>query len=50
MVSVHQWSGRLGLNPKLSCTKNSKMALDVPLLNTQHYNVCIKGKWSNPGK
>ena len=26
------------------------MALDGSLLNTQFYKVCIKGKWSNPGK
>ena len=26
------------------------MVLDVSLLNTQHYKVQIKGKWSNPGK
>ena len=29
--------------------KTSKMALDASLLNTQHYEVRIKGKWSNPG-
>ena len=26
------------------------MVLDISLLNTQHYNVRIKVKWSNPGK
>ena len=26
------------------------MVLDASLLNTQHYKVHIKGKWSNPGK
>ena len=26
------------------------MVLDASLLNTQHYNVRIKSKWSNPGK
>ena len=26
------------------------MVLDVSLLNTQHYKVWIKDKWSNPGK
>ena len=27
----------------------SQFALDATLLNTQHYKVRIKGKWSNPG-
>ena len=27
-----------------------KMVLDASLLNTQHYKVQIKGKWSNPGE
>ena len=27
-----------------------KMVLDAALLNTQHYKVGIKGRWSNPGK
>ena len=31
-------------------TKTQKMVLDAALLNTQHYKVSIKGKWSNPGK
>ena len=26
------------------------MVLDVSLLNTQHYKVRIKGRWSYPGK
>ena len=26
------------------------MVLDAPLLNTQHYKVQIKGKWSNSDK
>ena len=30
--------------------KTQKTALDASLLNTQHYKVWIKGKWSNPGK
>ena len=30
--------------------KTQKMVLDASLLNTQHYKVWIKGKWSNPGK
>ena len=28
--------------------KPQKMELDVSLLNTQHYKVWIKVKWSNP--
>ena len=30
--------------------KTQKMVLDAFLLNTQHYKVQIKGKWSNPVK
>ena len=30
--------------------KTQKMVLDVSLLNTQHFKVWIKGKWSNSGK
>ena len=30
--------------------KTQKMVLDDSLLNTQHYKVRIRGKWSNPGK
>ena len=30
--------------------KTQKIVLDASLLNTQHYNAQIKGKWSNPGK
>ena len=29
--------------------KTHKMAIDASLLNTQHYKVYIKGKWSNQG-
>ena len=29
--------------------KTQKVILDVSLLNTQHYKIWIKGKWSNPG-
>ena len=31
-------------------TKTQKMVLDASLLNTQHYKVQIKDKWSNPEK
>ena len=37
--SVCQWPERLGFNPRLSHTKDSKM-----VLNTQHYKVRIKGE------
>ena len=30
--------------------KTQKMVVGVSLLNTQHFKVRIKGKWSNPGK
>ena len=48
--SVCQWSGRLGFNPRLNHMKDSKMVLDVSLLNTQYSKVWIKGEWSNPEK
>ena len=38
-----------GFNPRSSHIKDLKMVLDAALLNTQHYKVRIKGKWSNPG-
>ena len=44
LMSVCQWSGRLGFNSKLSHTKDSKMVLDAALLSTQHYKVRIMGK------
>ena len=31
-------------------SKTQKMVLDASLLNTKHYKVWIKSKWSNPGK
>ena len=36
--------GRLGFNPRLHYTKDSKMVLDAALLITQHYKLRIKGK------
>ena len=30
--------------------KTKKILLDASLLNTQLYEVWIKGKWGNPGK
>ena len=41
---LYQWPRRPGFNPSLSHTKDSKMVLDVSLLNTQHYKVRIKSK------
>ena len=29
-------------------SKTQKIVLDVSVLNTQHYQVYIKGKWCNP--
>ena len=29
---------------------HTKKVLDASLLNTKHYHVWIKDKWSNPGK
>ena len=42
--------GDQGLIPGQVITKTQKMVLDSSLLNTQHYKVQIKRKWSNPGK
>ena len=47
---VCQWSGRMGFNPRLYHTKDSKKwHLMHPCL-IQHYKVRIKGKWRNPRK
>ena len=40
--------GKLGFNLRLSHTQ--KMVFDASLLNTQHYKLWIKAKWSYPGK
>ena len=42
--------GDLGSIPGRVIPKTQKMVLDATLLNTQHYNIRIKVKWSNPGK
>ena len=42
--------GDLGSIPGRVIPKTQKMVLDASLLNTQHYKIRIKGKWSNPGK
>ena len=47
---IYQWPWRLGLNPRSSHPNDKKLVLDITLLNTQHYKVRIKIKWSNPGK
>ena len=36
--------GDLGSIPDHVISKTLKMVLDISLLNTQQYNVCIKGK------
>ena len=35
--------------PSLVILMTQKMILDAFLLNTQHYKIWIKGKWSNTG-
>ena len=51
MVSVFaNGPGDLGSIPGRVMPKTQKMVLDATLLNTQHYKVRIKVKWSNPGK
>ena len=42
--------GDQGSIPGRVIPKTQKMVLDVSLFNTQHYEVQIKGKWSNWGK
>ena len=42
--------GDMGLNPRSSHNKDSKMLLDATLLNTQHYKVRIKGKVEQSGE
>ena len=42
--------GNLGSIPDQVTPKTQKMVLDASLLNTQHYKVRIKGKWTNLGK
>ena len=46
--SVCQLSGKLGSIPGRVILKTQKN--DASWLNTQHYKVRIKGKWSNPRK
>ena len=42
--------GDVGSILGLVTPKTQKMVLNAFLLNTHHYKVQIKGKWSNPGK
>ncbi len=42
--------GNLGSITGRVISKTQNIILDASLLNTQHYKVQIKGKWSNPGK
>ena len=42
--------GDQGSIPVRVIPNTQKMGLDASLLNTQHYKVQIKSKWSNPGK
>ena len=44
IVNYRQRPGRPGFNSRSSHTKDSKMVLDISLLNTQHYKVRIKDK------
>ena len=39
-----------GIQSQVVSYKNSKIVLDASFLNTQHYKVRIKDKWSNPRK
>ena len=42
--------GDLGSIPGRVIPMTQKMLLDAILLNTQHYKVLSRVKWSNPGK
>ena len=42
--------GNRGSIPGWVIQKTQKMVLDSSLLNSQHYKVRIKDKWSNPEK
>ena len=42
--------GDRGSIPSRIILKTQEMRLGATLLNTQHYKVRIKGKWSNQGK
>ena len=42
--------GDQGSNLRLVIPKSQKTVLDASFLYSQHYHVCIMGKWSNPEK
>ena len=42
--------GDLGSIPGCVIPKILKMVLDTSLCNSKQYKLCIKVKWSNPGK
>ena len=48
--SLANGPGDLGSIPGRVIPKTQKMVLDAILLNTQHYKVLSRVKWSNPGK
>ena len=48
--SVRHRSRRSGFSSRTSHTKDSKIVLNASLLNTQHFKVRIKNKWSDSGK
>ena len=48
MTTIRQWSGRPGLNPRLSHTKDFKNGTWHRL--AQQYKVLSRVKWINPGK
>ena len=48
-LSVRQWPGRPGFNPRSRHTKDLKLVHDISLLKTQHYKACIKGKVEQSG-
>ena len=50
IVFAHGPGDRPRFNFRPNRTKDSKIVRDSSLLNTQHYKLRIKGKWSNPGK
>ena len=49
MVSVRQWPGRSGLNPRSSHAKDSKWYLMLSCLTLSIIRYVSRVKWSNPG-
>ena len=51
VVSVHQWTGRLGFNPRSSHTRlKKKWYLMAPCLTLSIIRCRSRVKWRNPGK